>query len=198
MQIFVIHDLSNKDREQSFLREFEIQGIVGYEIIPAEMSYKNTQQAISRSHKKCIQRAKDAGENSVLLFENDLQFVCAGAYDRFISLLSEVPADFDIFLGGFYDSLPVPITDSIAKLEGKLSGLHCYIVNGKFYDTFLGADENYNLDYWLSAPEFGNCIAYSAYPMICIQRDGYSDNVKSVTNYNEGLRMRYKIWNCVK
>lgn len=195
MKLHIIHNPARTDRYSLLIEELKSQDIQEYEIIPAEVSYKNTMTAISKSHKKIVRMAQERGLKEVMIAEDDLEFVAPGAFKRFLEVFkSEVPSDYDLYLSGFYDSIPNPITDKLAKLEGKLSGLHLYIVSEKFYETFLNAEEIYNLDYWLSAPEHGNCIAYSAYPMVCIQRDGYSDNVKSITNYNEGLKMRYKIW----
>lgn len=195
MTLYIIHNPERKDRYDLLLNELKSQDIVDFEIVPAEVSYKNTMTAISRSHKKVIRMAQERGLKEVLIGEDDLEFAAPGAFKRFLGVFKEVPADYNLYLSGFYDSIPNTITDKLAKLEGKLSGLHLYIISEKFYTTFLSAKEEYNLDYWLSAPEHGNCIAYSAYPMVCIQRDGYSDNVKTVTGYNEGLRMRYKVWN---
>jgi hypothetical protein len=194
MTPYIIHNPARTDRYDLLMEELSSQGITEYEIIPAEVSYKNTMSAINRSHKKAIGLAQERGLPNCLIAEDDLLFVCQGAYKRFLEVFQDISADYDLFLSGFYDSLPIPVTDRYAKLEGKLSGLHLYIVNSKFYNTFLNAEEIYNLDYWLSSPEHGKAISYSAYPMLCIQRDGWSDNVKANTDYNTGLRLRYKIW----
>ncbi len=189
----IIHNFKDNGRYNNILHQMKSQEIKHYNLIEAEMIQKHPIRGIVRSHKKIVQTAKDVGNGSVLIAEDDLNFLCQGAYSTFLNLSRQLPDDWNLFLGGFYDANPVSITDQIAKLEGKLSGLHFYLINQNFYDTFLNADENYNLDYWLSAPEFGNCVAYATYPMLCIQNDGYSYNIGAHTKYNEGLRARYKL-----
>ena len=197
MKVFVISTPNDAVRKQNYETQFKEQGITDYEIIQAEMILKAPVWGIVRSHKKAIQLAKYRNYPEVIVAEDDLKFTCHNSYRRFISIYKDVPEHVNLFLSGWYDSDPKTVTDKIASLEGKISGLHFYIVRANFYDTLLAADEAYNLDYWLSSPEFGRAITWGANPMVCIQNDNYSYNTRQITQYNTYLHARYKIWNCL-
>lgn len=190
----VISTPNNPERAENVRRQMESQGIVGYELVEANMIYKHPPRGISESFKKCIRLAKDRGAKSVNIFEDDILFLTPTSYEDFLFRFRLMWHDeVDIFLGGFYDGTPVSVKPGVARIDDKLSGLHCIIVNDHFYDKFLEADENINLD-WVLSEQFKARI-YAMYPMGIIQQDGYSFNARQVTNYNEHLGKRYKLLN---
>jgi len=201
MLTYIIHNIENTARRERLMKELEVQTqhceeMLDAEIVKAIMVPKFPQRGISQSHKMCVQKAKDAGAKEVCILEDDVWFVCDKSFKRFLTEYENMPADGDLFFAGCYDGVFQPITDTLAHATEKLSGLHCYIVKEKFYDKFLSADETYNLDFWLTVPNFGNAKSYCTYPFVALQHDGYSDNTKTVTKYNQHIGRRFKVWNC--
>jgi len=195
MLTFVIHDIANKTRELSFKKEFAEQNIQEYEVFPAIMIPSFARKGISLSHKGCVRIAKERGEPWVCILENDVWFPQKGAFKRFLDIfVTEVPSDADLYLGGGYSGEFTPITPRLAVGKGKHAGFFCYIVQERFYDTFLAADERYNIDHFLTAEDLTNAKCYTSFPFIALQHDGKSDNTGMVTAYNKEIHRRYPIW----
>lgn len=195
----VISTPNNPERAENLRRQMEGQGIERYELFPAVMIPKSARTGISKSHKACVQMAKDRGADKVLIMEDDLNWLCEGSYSRFMDILgTEVPQDADLLFSGAYtiEPGPQPITDRLALCPGKVSGLHAYVVFEKFYDRFLTADEVYNIDHFLTSKEHLHAKSYVAYPFVCLQNDGFSYNIAAQTNYNEYIAQVFKLWNC--
>lgn len=198
-KIYLIHDSQRKDRRDLFRKELEEQGIDLYELVPADKSTNNPVKNISRAHKECIRRAQKEDLPMCVVMEDDVLFPCPGAYNEFLRLSEILPteittAKWDMLIAGSYD---YQLYHNIYK-SGPLvpikrfSGLHCYLVRQKFYDQFLQAPEGRNLDKTLA----GNI--WMTYPMMALQHDGYSDNKKRTTNYNQQYKSRIKLWDCKK
>jgi hypothetical protein len=62
------------------------------------------------------------------------------------------------------------------------TGLHCYIIAQRYYDTFLATDPAVHIDTAQQKGLFKVC-----YPMAAIQRPGWSWNNKEIVNYNTNL-----------
>lgn len=194
MLTFIIHNESDLTRKQSYLKEFEEQNIVNYIMMPAIMEPKMPRRGISRSHKACVQIAKDRNEPCVHIMEDDIWFLQKGSYKRFLNIYVEIPKDCDMFFAGNYTGEFTPINDKVATSTDKIAGMICYIVNAHFYDKFLAADENYNIDHFLTARDLTNAKCYTAYPMLALQYDGFSYNTMMDTQYNPEMHRRYKLW----
>ena len=65
--------------------------------------------------------------------EDDVYFP---AQDGFEYFLKNKPDDFDIYLGGIYLGSD-KVKEMNQRIRHRFSGLHCYIVHERFYDTFL-------------------------------------------------------------
>lgn len=191
--IFIIHDSRREDRLKTLMVETELQGIFDFTLMPAVTTSRNGVENISRAHKNCIRAAKEAGMSRVLIMEDDIMFTAPDSFSRFLDIFQELPEDWKIYLGGVYDGHIKPISDRLATVT-ELSGLHCYIVNSTMYDIILNAPEYINLDKWLSGGKYGKIVSHLAYPMVAMQYDGFSDNVKRQTNYNNNIKNRFEIW----
>ena len=195
----VISTPDNVERAQNVRMQMESQGITDYLLMPAFMIPKSARTGISRSHKACVRHAKALGVDKVLIMEDDINWLCPGAYNRFIDILNtEVPKEADLFFSGAYTIEPdaQPITERMALCPGKVAGLHAYVVFEKFYDKFLAADEAYNIDHFLTSGDGVHARSYIAYPFVALQHDGWSYNVGMQTNYNQHIGKRFKLWNC--
>jgi GT2 family glycosyltransferase len=193
MLICVIHTYDREDRYRLFIKEFAEQGVSDYHIIKGQIDRHYPVVGIAKSHKRCVQYAKDTNAPYVIILENDVMFTHLGAFDRFKELSKQLPEDWKLFMGGVYDGKLEIINNDLAKVSN-FSGLHCYMVNSSFYNEFLGLRENINLDKSISSPNFNNTSAYLAYPMIAMQYDTYSDNVKHLTSYNANLIKKFEVW----
>lgn len=194
--ILVIHNPMRNDRAVILEQELLSQGIKDDVIfVNAVTDGRSPVRNISRAHKTCVRMAKEAGVDHVIILEDDVHFLCPKSFARFIELSKHLPPDWDIFLSGAYDAHIEPYSEHLRRVT-KFSGLHCYMVNSRYYDYFLSASEIINIDKWMSTPGYGKSNAYLAYPMLIMQHDGFSDNVRRMTDYNKNIRNRYEFWKC--
>jgi len=194
MKTIVISTPNDHTRFHNTWRRFGGQTLeVDYECLPAIMNYEQPAVGIMQSFKKAIQTAMDSLEPSVAIFEDDLSFTSPDSLKRFYGLYNDYHVgELGLFLGGFYQGEPKELTNEIARVEGKVSGLHALIVDQKWYGTILEAEEPYNLDHWLSVVK--KVPIFAAYPMLVMQQDGLmSYNAKKVMNYTKDLHLKYKI-----
>lgn len=196
--IFLIHDKEREDRKKLFTKEFNEQDIHEWYVIDAVKTHKNRAINVAEAHKTCVQRAVASDLERVVIMEDDVAFVAPGAYKRFLGLAGEIPEDWDILISGSYDykiqntdftGMPIVWPDK-AKYVGldKFSGLHCYMINKNYYQTFLDTDPKNNLDKQLT----GNI--YMAWPQLALQHDGLSDRRGMLTRYNETHKHNLKLW----
>jgi hypothetical protein len=192
--ILVITTPGDEERQKNVNLQFASQfAKITWRQIIAVMNPAAPRIGIMRSFKNCIHWAKHQKWNHVVIFEDDFLFLHSKALKDFLYLSEMVIEEPAIFLGGIYEGTPVPITNDIAKVEGKLSGLHAMVVPETLYDLILSAEEPYHLDWWLSMK--AKVPIYTAYPMLIVQQDGYSHNEKKITYYTENLHLKYKMVN---
>lgn len=132
-------------------------------------------EGISAAHRACVQHAKDAGAPAVFIMEDDAVFTAPGALDWFRMRVLALPPDCGLFLGGIMGG-----DADDTGLVNWWSGMHCYVVLAHFYDHFLAVNPAKHLDHALwNSPGARVCLPY-----VCVQRKGYSDNVKRVVDYS--------------
>lgn len=141
---------------------------------------------ISRSHKQIIQFAKNSGMGSVTIAEDDIQFTSPKSWQYY---LDNMPEDYDLYLstisGGVVDEKTGTVSD--------WSGMILYTVHQRFYDAFLKADEEQNIDRWLSCKGLdeiervlGRLPVYKiCYPIAAICVDGFSDNSNKEVSHDQ-------------
>ena len=195
--IFLIHDPQRKDRRDLFRKEFQDQGIDMYTLVPADKSTNDPIRNIARVHKKCIRMAIEANHPEIVIMEDDVKFACTGSYSEFLKLYEIHGKDCDIFTSGSYSYNATPREKDAEYLQvlklRNFSGLHCYIVKAKVYELMLRLSETTNYDRSIESRKFNILMTY---PMMALQHDGMSDNVKKVTNYNTVYKDKIKLWNC--
>lgn len=135
------------------------------------------QRGISQGHKQIILACKNAGMKEAFIVEDDVKFTSPHSIEEF---LRNKPEQFDLYLGGISGG-----TIKENRRVGFFSGLFCYIVHERFYETFLALDETQHIDRSVSAlsPELRGKLGrqpdiFCANPIIAITTDGYSDNSK--------------------
>jgi GR25 family glycosyltransferase involved in LPS biosynthesis len=154
----------------------------------------------SMSHLKCLSIAKEKKWAHVLICEDDIEFLNPGLFinqmNRFLSRHNNWDV---VLLAG--NNMP-PYTrdgDECVKVA------HCqtttgYLVNGHYYDTLIQNIKNsivnllrepanhinYAIDrYWFSLQQRDNW--YLLTPLTVVQREGYSDIEKRVTNFVKAM-----------
>lgn len=191
--------VDNRRPEKLPLLEAEMlrQGI-SYTLWDAEI-LPNVVESINASHKKIVQYAADAGLPEVAIAEDDVYFPADDGWKYF---LANKPKAFYLYLGGCYCNLIVsrktesdgqwirvdwgkhyhPTRTTIERSVLSPVGLHCYIINERYYRTFLNTDPTAHID-TAQKGVFKVC-----YPMAAIQRPGWSANNLENVNYNTILK----------
>lgn len=179
--------------EQEFERQLQTMGDrdINISYFKAFMDPQMPRRGISKTHRAIVQEAADKGLSEVLIVEDDIKFLNKESLLRFLNINRYIPKDCDMFFGGIYDGKIEKEFSAYASVIDRISGLHCYIVKQKFYEKFLSADPNFNLDFYLS--EYLKPMIYCAYPMLAIQHDGYSYNAGQEMKYNRNLHKKYKL-----
>lgn len=176
----IIHNPDRYKRYETLMKELAEQGITEYKLWPAVIDWP-VFRGISRAFKNIIQQAKDDGEESCIIFEDDIKFSAPEAYAHWID---STPLDYDIYFGGIFLGEILP-----GNLLKSFTALHCIRVHSRFYDTFLSADPEQHLDNALNGK--GKYII--CYPMIASQHDGYSDNAQKDCSFGTLLE-RWDWW----
>lgn len=192
---YVIHLRKRTDRYKLFTKE--LRGFKkDYEIFNA---IRKTQGCwgTSESFKSIIKKCKKEGYKQVLIFEDDVKFCSPKSKEKFQKAIDDLPKDWDILLGGVYslgnknELKKGVVTDNLVKVTD-FSSLHCTLINHTAYDYFLKHDYNKgmkHIDRFLGREsKKGNISVYLTYPMVAIQHEGYSDNVKGNVNYKNLLK----------
>ena len=131
-------------------------------------------RGISKAHKQIVQHAKDNGLSCCFIAEDDFK-LGPGGWKVFTE---SMPDEFDIYLAGVSGGHVNEETKDVATW----SGMFLYCVHHRFYDAFLSANEEENIDRWLSGKGLtaiegmlGRKPVYKVcYPMAAITRDGIS------------------------
>jgi glycosyl transferase family 25 len=147
------------------------------------------------SHLGIIQDAKDNGIESVLIFEDDVEFAEDFNY-LFSEYMKQVPEDWQLLYLGANHSLcnmhmrtddipPVQISDNIYKINRAFS-CHAYAVRNNMYDRLIEkanhASYNLPIDVLYSQLQYDS-RSYLIRPHLCWQREGYSDIQNENVNY---------------
>lgn len=177
--ILVINLPSRPDRLELIGKE--LAGL-SYIIMPG-VPNTNPMVGIAEAHLNCIQKAKASGWPHVLIVEDDLD-LRPGAVYYLNEALQNLPDDWDILLGGVYEANEVRPFNTHWNTIGEFCGLHFYILKQKAYEKALQYDGRLHIDRWMNY-HGKRMNAFITKKYFAIQRDGYSDNSKSFTNYND-------------
>jgi glycosyl transferase family 25 len=90
-----------------------------------------------RSHIEVVAAARADRLDSVLVFEDDVEFA-ADLGRRFARALAQVPDDWSIlYLGGIHRAPPRPVGDAVARVTRTLSTF-AYAIRARAFEPFLG------------------------------------------------------------
>lgn len=167
------------ERYGNLLEELIKQNITHYTIFDGYYDPKNTKKAIQKGFKRIIQYAKDAGLKYCITAEDDLCFTSPNAYNYFIS---QIPGDFDLFCGVIYNG---DVRDG--RIMNGMSGTHTLLCTSEsMYDFILGQPDDVHCDRHLG--QFAYMFKYYVIDkFVCIQRGGYSHNLRRSMTYEAYL-----------
>ena len=89
-----------------------------------------------QSHLAVVERAREEGKHSVLIFEDDA-VLDPDLSNRFPQYIGQLPADWDMVLfGGIHGVPPAKVTDNVARVTHSLS-TYAYALKHTAYDGFI-------------------------------------------------------------
>lgn len=181
MTSIVINLPQRTDRYKEFVEEVKWIGLLP--MVMDGVPHLKPEQGIGQAHTNCIRYAKDNQLPFVIIMEDDVVFQGKQkTYPYFLEAMENSPDDWDVLLGGVYNRGSItPYNQWWDKLT-TFCGLHFYIVNAKAYDKMLTWNGVEHFDRWIAKNGF-NCYVTNKY--IAHQKDGYSDNSKNHTKYND-------------
>ena len=192
MKILVIHNSQDQARAENIKIQFASQNTKHeHELIDATMYPSQPSVGIKRSFCKAIQKAKDNDWLDVMILEDDFKALCEGSISMMMKTWHEYPLIDGVLLGSIYEGTPQILGEGVAQVKDKFSALNSIIIPSNLYDKILNAEEPYHLDYWLG--QIAKIPIYVCYPFLIIQNDGFSYNTKTITEYNRGLNLKYKL-----
>ena len=147
---------------------------------------KEPRTGCAESHIALARMAKNMGMEYVLVLEDDVYFTEA-PYEAFHLSLSNVPSDWDILLGGYYETpLGDRVSDNIYKVY-YAQCTHCIIYRETSYEWLMrysnvpiGIDDYIS---YLAATKKINL--YRIHPSIAKQKKGFSDIKNTVFDWND-------------
>ncbi len=184
--------LNRPERMDAFIAQAKVQGFsfTVWDGVQGDTPVRN----INKAHKAVIREAKEAGRQSVRVAEDDLMLTCKTAYKHYVE---SMPEDYDVYFGGVSGG-NVKLNDSTVSF---FSGMFLYTVHERFYDAFLAADPDSNIDRWISnlglkeiTEILGRPPVYKiCYPMVAITSNGWSDNFGCEMDYTKYFK-QYELY----
>lgn len=145
---------------------------------------KPISSGIAQAHMNAIKIALDMNWEYVIVMEDDLLFQANSETTlKYIKeAFKNVPDDFDMLLGGIYQSKGLMHYNEFWQQTKEFAALHFYIVPRKNYEKFLSFNKNGHIDRWCARDGFKKC--YVTKKLFAIQKNGYSDNAEKEVNYD--------------
>ena len=198
--ICVIHSPARTDREALLRQEVASQGLQWSDIELRPAIFEGSPATgISKAHRAVVAHAKAQGWPSVAIWEDDIMFTHPTSWARYKAIAAQLPPDWDLYFGGASSwpgsprklGPPANAPQLIGPAGQDISGAHCYTVNAKFYDKFLGAPNDTHIDRWFV--KRGKAKSYACWPFVAMQHNGYSDQQKRVLSF-ESLNNKFQLW----
>lgn len=135
------------------------------------------------SHKRLLSKIYDDGLEHCLVFEDDVE-LCENFEVKLNEIIEELPKDWDmVYLGGWNIGDKKPYSTKLYIAE-KIYTTHSYLIRRKFIPKLieeLDTNEREKVDMVFSVLlEQNKCFIAS--PILCWQREGFSDIQNKITN----------------
>lgn len=136
MNAFYINLDSRTDRREQFEEECRKMNLE-VERFPA-VARNPGGLGCSYSHRDVIRLAKERGYSSVMIFEDDFEFLVSK--EQFEDVLAHLPDEYDVVMLSYNLQREEPYNDRFGKVL-EVQTTSGYIVSSKFYDALLSAWE---------------------------------------------------------
>jgi len=138
------------------------------------------------SHAKILRIAKEEGLKSVLIFEDDVEFV-DGLQEKFTEWVKQVDVNWDLlYLGGNHNwvrEIPL-ITPNLMRITNTYA-THAYAVKNTLYDLCITSLETLSTEGDVIMSQIQkSCQAYCFRPHLAFQRPGISDVFNRYVDYS--------------
>lgn len=174
MTAHIISNIAISGRYNQLLKELERQGIADYKIWPSiHIATKPRRTGISKAHKQIVEWALIEQLPEVCIMEDDVWFPANDGWKYFLA--NKPKETFDLYLGG--------ITRGDIDKDGvtkRYTGQFAYVISGRFFTTFLRADENLDIDGAMS----GMGVFKVCEPFACFCYPCFSENANGVMDYS--------------
>ena len=154
----------------------------------------------SMSHLKCLSIAKEKKWDHVLICEDDIEFLNPGLFINQLNRFLSRHNNWDVVLLAGNNIPPYTRDGDECVKVARCQTTTGYLVNGHYYDVLIqniknsivnllrepANHVNYAIDkYWFSLQQRDNW--YLLTPLTVVQREGYSDIEKRVTNFVKAM-----------
>ena len=154
----------------------------------------------SMSHLKCLSIAKEQKWPHVLICEDDIEFLNPGLFINQMNRFLSKHNNWDVVLLAGNNMPPYTRDGDECIKVARCQTTTGYLVNGHYYDTLIQNIKNsivnllrepanhinYAIDrYWFALQQRDNW--YLLTPLTVVQREGYSDIEKRVTNFVKAM-----------
>jgi glycosyl transferase family 25 len=184
------------DRKISVINELNKIG-VKEPICFKAIELQNGALGCSMSHLKCIENAKKNNYDSVLICEDDIEFLNPDLFLTQLKEFLESNINWDVVLIAGNNMIPyTPINNNCIKIFNCQTTTG-YIVKKEYYDILINnyktgiqklmkepTNNSYKIDkYWFSLQRKDNW--YLIIPLSVVQKEDYSDIEKKITNFKK-------------
>lgn len=176
MQPQIISNPELSIRVDQCKKEMIRQGIEDYKFWPSiHIANKPKRTGISKAHKQIVEWALIEQLPEVCIMEDDVWFPADDGWKYF---LSNKPKEYDLYLAGITRG---DINEG--NTTKRYTGQFAYLINERFYTTFLRADENLDIDGAMS----GMGIFHVCNPFAAFCYPSWSDNCNGMMDYSHLL-----------
>lgn len=154
----------------------------------------------SMSHLKCLSKAKESNWDHVLICEDDIEFLNPGLFINQLNTFLSKHNNWDVVLLAGNNVPPYTRDGDECVKVARCQTTTGYLVNGHYFNTLIENIKNgitnllrepekhihYAIDrYWFSLQQKHDW--YLLTPLSVVQREGYSDIEKRVTNFVKAM-----------
>jgi GR25 family glycosyltransferase involved in LPS biosynthesis len=154
----------------------------------------------SMSHLKCLSKAKEGNWDHVLICEDDIEFLNPGLFINQLNTFLSKHNNWDVVLLAGNNVPPYTRDGDECVKVARCQTTTGYLVNGHYFNTLIenikngitnllrepGKHIHYAIDrYWFSLQQKDDW--YLLTPLSVVQRPGYSDIEKRVTNFVKAM-----------
>ncbi len=186
-KIYCINLDERVDRWESAKKEMietEIQNVKRISAIKNKIGHLGCRD----SHIEVIKDAKNNGYKKILIFEDDFVFINKDK-ELINNILKQLnKTDWELFYFGatvhLYDGKLIKVDENLVRTNFAYT-THAYAVNSTVFDFIIENAKNYDvIDVFYNNHIVKNNKSFISNPMICLQRESYSDVENKLTNYN--------------